>query len=146
MIENSIEVQISTLIELSEDLQAVLEQERSSLAERDLDALALATQRKTDLCGRIDAAVTALGPTPISEQLATLDKAQERRLQPLHTALVALAEANRNYNATNGKILHRSQQSVRELINMLSGTNSDVLYEQSGQTAARATGTAIAKA
>jgi len=146
MSEKSIEDHLGTLIELSSHLKDALAEERQSLADRDLTALAQATDEKTALCSQIDAAVAQLGPIPLSDQLSALAPAQQRALRPLHATLIALAEANRNFNAANGKIVHRSQQSVRELINMLSGTDSGVLYEQSGQTAVRSQGGAIAKA
>ena len=146
MSENLIERQLKTLIELSSNLNTVLNAERRSLAERDLQALAQATEEKTAVCRQIDTAVADLGPTPLSEQLAAQDPGLQRVLRPLHEKLTELAEVNRDYNAANGKILHRSQQSVRELISLLSGAEAEPLYEPSGQTAARSHGSAIAKA
>ena len=146
MSEKSIEVKITNLIELCTALKDVLAKERQCLADRDLEVLAQATQAKTALCAQIDAAVASLGPAPISEQLANLDPAEADAVRPLHSTLIALAQANRDYNAANGKIVHRSQQSVRELINMLSGSEAEVLYQQSGQTTVRSSGAAIAKA
>ena len=146
MSEKSIEDSITNLIELCTALKDVLVVERQSLADRDLEALAQATEAKTSVCKQIDAAVAGLGSMPISQQLATLDPAEADAVAPLHSTLIALAEANRDYNAANGKIVHRSQQSVRELINMLSGSEAGLLYEQSGQTRVRSSGAAIAKA
>ena len=146
MSENSIEDQIRILTELTERLNDVLTVERAALTDRDLAALADVTDNKVNLCRQIEIATQALGPTPLSEQIAQLQQANRSALEPLHKTLVAATDKSREYNAVNGKILHRSQQSVRELIKLMSGTDTDLLYGQRGQTMAKAQGTAIAKA
>ena len=53
-------------------------------------------------------------------------------LQRYDSILTALQQA-RDSNLVNGKLLARSQNSVREILNLLSGRRQDGLYSQSGQ-------------
>jgi flagellar biosynthesis/type III secretory pathway chaperone len=146
MSENSIEERIQILTALTEQLNDVLALERAALTDRDLAALTEATDNKVTVCKQIESATRDLGPLPLSEQLASLDAVDRAALEPLHKKLVAVSEKSREYNAVNGKIVHRSQQSVRELIKLMSGTDADLLYGESGQTLVKAKRTAIAKA
>ena len=146
MSENSIEDKIRVLTGLAEQLTCILAAERTALTERNLAALAEATDSKVAVCRQIETATRALGPTPLREQIAGLDEARRAALEPLHKKLVAASETSREYNAVNGKIVQRSQQSVRELIKLMSGTEADLLYGESGRTTANAQGIAIAKA
>lgn len=146
MLENSIEHKIRILTALTERLTELLAAERNALSERDLTSLADITENKVIVCKQIEAATHILGPESLSSQIANFDDTERATLEPLHKRLVSACEKSREYNAVNGKIVHRSQQSVRELIKLMSGTETELLYEESGQTRAKAQGTAIAKA
>jgi len=146
MLENSIEDKIRILTTLTERLTELLAAERTALTERDVTSLADITDNKVIVCKQIEAATQTLGSESLSNQIAKFDDAERATLEPLHKRLVAASEKSREYNAVNGKIVHRSQQSVRELIKIMAGTETDLLYGESGQTKAKAQGTAIAKA
>ncbi|MFT7651385.1 MAG: flagellar biosynthesis/type III secretory pathway chaperone [Candidatus Azotimanducaceae bacterium] len=63
------------------------------------------------------------------------------------TAHLALATKLRDSNLVNGKILNQSQNSIREIINILSGKRHNGLYGEAGQPMPDAnSGDAIAKA
>jgi flagella synthesis protein FlgN len=146
MSENLIEDHIVALTGLSDELAKILSAEKDALVSRDLDALAKLTETKQQLCSQIERQLQELGPEPLSKRIAALPDAQRRRLDPLHRTLVERASEIQNYNAVNGKIVRRSQQSVRELLNLMSGTDDGPLYGQQGQALGSAQGTAIARA
>jgi flagellar biosynthesis/type III secretory pathway chaperone len=108
------------------ELEALLEIERQALKARDLALLQSNTEAK-------EAVVNEL------KQLATRAAADRSTLpqgELLHKSMLDLARQVRDSNLVNGKILHRSQQSVREAINVLSGKTLDGLYGHSGQPTA----------
>jgi flagellar biosynthesis/type III secretory pathway chaperone len=87
----------------------------------------------------------------LREQIAALPESVRLMLEPAHAHLLELATKTRECNAVNGKILRRSQQSIRELMHLMSGKDTDALYSEQGYTAqgqppARSQGTAIARA
>jgi len=58
----------------------------------------------------------ALNGTPLRSALPPQLASGERdKVEPLHTLLTTLAWECRHYNAVNGKVIHRSRQSVAEL-------------------------------
>lgn len=142
---------VRQLTQLSGALLDALERERRALVERSLTALSSATAEKAELCAAIERAGADLGPTPLRQQIAVLPEAQRSTLEPEHEALSALVRETRDCNTVNGKVLRRSQQSVRELMHLMSGTDSDVVYSEHGYTPqgkplAGSQGSAIAKA
>ena len=150
MSENLLEYQIITLTELSARLAELLKTEKDALVDRDLEALAQLTDKKQHLCTQIERQLREMGPEPLSQRIAALPEAERSRLDPLHKTLVERARQTQDFNAVNGKIVRRSQQSVRELLNLMSGTDSGPLYGQQGHTLSSsessAQGTAIARA
>lgn len=154
MSENSSEVLdriIQRLAELSLELLNVLQSERRALIDRALPKLEAITVEKGTLCRAIDAAAAELGPLPLRHQIAELAQPHRARLAAAHERLLELAGDVQKSNAVNGKIVHRSQQSVRELMRLMSGTETDALYSAQGYQAQRpslagAPGTAIARA
>lgn len=116
---------------LSAQFQALLElldEERAALTAHDGAALDALTARKNDLCQTIAADLAAAPELTASQELGELDED--------HKTLLDLAQQARDSNLVNGKILHRSQQSVREILSILSGKSLDGLYGQSGQQTA----------
>jgi flagellar biosynthesis/type III secretory pathway chaperone len=141
---------IERVEQLSTTLLEVLHNERQALIARALPELQTLTDEKAELCGAMDAALADLGPTPLREQIAALPEARRTTLQLLHARLLESARSIQEWNAVNGKIVHRSQQSIRELMHLMSGTDTDALhsalYSAQGHSLTRSPGTAIAKA
>lgn len=146
MIEIQLEAQIRALRELSAALAELLEKEQRALIDRDLDGLHRITDEKLQICGQMERVLQEMGPEPLTERLAALPEASRAKLEPLHRSLLAEAARSRDSNAVNGKIIRRSQQSVRELLNLMSGTDTDLLYGEHGQARAKGQGAAIARA
>lgn len=101
---------------------------------------------KRSKCADIERQTLALGNTPLPEQARSADTSVLPELEQLHTSLLAKADQAQEYNAVNGKIVHRSQQSVRDLIHLISGMDAELLSGNQGQSMASAKETAIAKA
>ena len=146
--KHSIEESLARLISLYESLAEALAEERAGLAAQDLTEIAKAAEAKAAACGAIETITAELGPVPLSEQIVTLATARQAPAAELLSTLREIAADNRQSNITNGKILHRSQHVVRELIGLLSGVGPDtqLLYAASGQTQATASSGAIAEA
>ena len=138
--------QMISLTSDSEILCQLLLAEREALVSRDSVGLQEIIESKRSKCADIERATMALGTTPLPEQIRSADPNQIPELEHLHTSLLAKADQAQEYNAVNGKIVHRSQQSVRDLIHLISGMDAELLYGNQGQTMATAKGTAIAKA
>ena len=142
---------IDEALQLANELFETLRGERQALVARALPELERLTAEKARLCRQLDAAAARLGPAPLGEQIAALPPTSRGRLEPKHQLLHELAARTRKWNAVNGKIVHRSQQLVRELMHLMSGTDTDPLYSAQGYRAqgtslSRSPGTAIAKA
>ncbi len=118
----------------------LLEQERAALIAHDGAELEAVVGEKNRICQEI---ANRLAESPELTARQNFDE-----LDDDHKSLLNLAQLARDSNLVNGKILHRSQQSVREILSILSGKSLDGLYEQSGQqTAVPEPGsTAIARA
>lgn len=110
---------------ISADLQLLLQvlaAERIALIHHDTEELASITAQKQTICQAIQNTVQA---HPEAQSLFESDTG--------HKTITELALAAKESNIVNGKILHRSQQSVREILNILSGKSLEGLYGQSGQ-------------
>lgn len=118
----------------------LLERERAALIAHDGAELEAVVGEKNRVCQEI---ANRLAESPGLTGRQNFDE-----LDDDHKSLLNLAQLARDSNLVNGKILHRSQQSVREILSILSGKSLDGLYEQSGQqTAVPEPGsTAIARA
>ena len=117
-------------------LSQLLGQERQAIIDRDATALARIGEQKAVVCDQL----SEFGQTKpgIAEFLTWVPERWRDEFDADHKKLVDLAEATRDYNLVNGKILLRSQQFAREMLNIMSGkTHSGVggLYGQSGQQA-----------
>lgn len=137
---------LSELTTLSDDLCALLLQEREALVSSNRDGLKAIVDAKRAKCAEIERCTAALGTVPLREQIAQAEPGVVSELERLHKILLTRADQAQEYNAVNGKIVHRTQQSVRDLIHLISGKDADLLYSQQGQTMATAKGTAIARA
>lgn len=146
-----IERVLSDIERCTAELLEVLRDERQVLVARSLSELERLTAEKARLCQQLDAAVAGLGAVSLDEQIEALPPSWRSRLAPRREQLRALAAEVQKCNAVNGKIVHRSQQSVRELMHLMSGTDTEPLYSAQGYRAqgtpsGRSPGTAIAKA
>jgi flagellar biosynthesis/type III secretory pathway chaperone len=128
---DSLETRITALTELFSQLLDCLEEERGALRTRSLTALHAATEAKSLACAGIESALTGLG-APLVELIEKVDAASRTRLDALHRQLRELAREAKDSNAVNGRIIHRSQQSVRDLINILGDNHQDELYGEHG--------------
>jgi flagellar biosynthesis/type III secretory pathway chaperone len=132
------------------DLLSMLDQERLALISHDGVSLDDCVAKKHALCKTIDqyvraapelASIMAAAANPETDANATLE------LDADHKSLLDLVITARDSNLVNGKILHKSQQSLREILGILSGKSLDGLYGQSGQQTATGPGnSAIARA
>ena len=146
MSENELKNQIIPLTRASDSLSALLDTQRAALAQRNLDALTTIVGEKQALCSEIESLSKAFSSTGIADRIAAAPEAERQKLAQLHNSLRDSANRAQEYNAVNGKILQRSQQSTRELIHLISGTDADLLYGDRGRTSATVKGTAIASA
>ena len=128
-----------TLETLFQALITLLNDERDALIHHDGERLESLSAEKLKVCNHISLqleASPALGQK--IAQAAAADSQAESEFDPSHVLLAQLATQARDYNLVNGKILHRSQQSVREILGIMSGQSIDGLYGQSGQQDAKA--------
>ncbi len=141
---------LEQLIEQFALLKQVLADESDALERRDPDALLRAAGTKHECAvqiGRLEDQMSrSLNGKSLRSALAHLDQAERDKLEPLHTSLTTLAWACRHYNAVNGKVIHRSRQSVAELARILSGTNADSTYTARGTQRAYSDGLPITHA
>ena len=118
------------------ELLKCLETERAALIAHDGQALDACVAHKQALCASIAEGFAAAPELTAELQRAAGGPDGPDELDEDHKTLLELAIAARDYNLVNGKILHRSQQSVREILGILSGKSLDGLYGQSGQQSA----------
>lgn len=154
--ENSPEDDKNPAAQLREHFNALLEcleQERAALVAHDGNALDICVAHKQALCERIaktleNAPALAAALQRAAASQANADPQSSSELDEDHKSLLELAITARDSNLVNGKILHRSQQSVREILGILSGKSLDGLYGQTGQqnAASASAGHAIARA
>lgn len=124
----------SALETLFQALIALLNDERDALIHHDGARLEALSAKKLEVCNHINeqlAAAPALGQK--IARAAARETQADSQFDPSHVLLAQLATQARDYNLVNGKILHRSQQSVREILGIMSGQSIDGLYGQSGQ-------------
>lgn len=129
-----IEQQVSRLLGALQELLSEIATERDCLANRDADQLADSTRRKALLIEQVNQRTAEL-PAPLPELVAKATGDQRRKLEAHHTSLIELAEQAKDSNAVNGKIIARSQQSARELLAMMTASETAGLYGSSGQSA-----------
>ena len=126
---------LHTLETLTADYQALLaslEEERDALRGRSYEALASATQLKSEVCARIEQRLNDM-PMALADWVEAESERNEK-VELLHTRLCAVAREAKDFNAVNGKVISRSQQSVRELIGVFNGHDPHALYGAHGAT------------
>ncbi|MEM9623825.1 MAG: flagellar export chaperone FlgN [Pseudomonadota bacterium] len=114
-------------------LSQLLDDERDALSRHDTDALAALLEAKMVVLKQLQD--PAFGPA-LAEQISITPAAERAELEARHSSALVLARQVRDSNLVNGKVLHRSQKSVSDLLNILSGKSLDGLYGTSGQTVA----------
>lgn len=131
---------LEALIQQFTLLKQTLADESDALDRRDPDALLAAAGAKQACAVQIgqleDQLARELGGTRLREMIPRLGANERAIVEPLHTSLTTLAWQCRHYNAVNGKVIHRSRQSVAELARILSGTDADSTYTARGTTRA----------
>ena len=128
----------SALETLFRSLIAVLNDERDALIHHDGERLEALSSQKLDVCNHISQRLASAPALGQKIARAAADETQaDAQFDPSHVLLAQLATQARDYNLVNGKILHRSQQSVREILGIMSGQSIDGLYGQSGQQDAK---------
>ena len=147
---NALKDTLALLVDEFARLQDILSNESDALVRRDADALLAAAGAKHDCAvaiGRLeDRLSAAVAGASLRDVLKQAPAAERAELEPLHTSLTTLAWACRHYNAVNGKVIHRSRQSVAELARILSGTDADSTYTARGTTRAFGDGMPITQA
>ena len=145
---SDIDRELATLLEADfRALIALLDTEREALINHDAEALQNCVGTKNEVCQRIASSLASPGGKTLAQAIAGRSPEEldtdHKRLE----TLVNLARSARDANLVNGKILHRSQQSLREILTILSGKTLDGLYGQTGQQdAVQSGGHAIAEA
>ena len=122
-----------TLTEFSSLLQAmtrVLDEERQALESRDATALSTTTIQKNEICA--DLAHPRFGEA-LHTGMADLPADERAECERDHIEALSKLEKIKDSNLVNGKILNRSQNSVREILHLLSGRSPNGLYGESGQ-------------
>ncbi len=127
---------LEALVDQFTRLKQTLADEGDALSHRDPDALLNAAGEKHACAVQIGQLEEQLARdsrgTPLRALLADCEPSEREILEPLHTSLMTLAWECRHYNAVNGKVIHRSRQSVAELARILSGTDADSTYTARG--------------
>jgi len=127
---------IEQLIEQFTLLETILGNERTALEQRHCNDLLDATDRKHACAvqiGQLEAQLErVLNGARLRDMLNLLTPDERGQLEPLHTSLTRVATQCRHHNAVNGKVVHRSRQSVAELARILSGTDADSIYTARG--------------
>jgi len=146
-VSNELTQTLHLLIDAFASLKDILSNESDALERRDPDALiaaAAAKQTSAESIGRMEERLShALNGVALRDYLRHAAAAEREKLEPLHTSLTTLAWECRHYNAVNGKVIHRSRQSVAELARILSGTDADSTYTARGTTRAFGDGMSI---
>ena len=123
----------STLEELNnllDTIQTVLLEEREALENRNVESLSQCTEQKNLVLESLSA--TKFG-TDLQAKIQELPEEQRTECETVHTETLSRLKEIQDFNLVNGKILNRSQNSVREILHLLSGRASDGLYGESGQ-------------
>ena len=135
---NDLKDALVLLVDQFARLRDILSNESDALVRRDADGLLAAACDKQDCADAItrleNRLSAALNGITLRDVLKHAPAAERAKLEPLHTSLTTLAWECRHYNAVNGKVIHRSRQSVAELARILSGTDADSTYTSRGTT------------
>lgn len=128
------------------ELQKVLIAERAALRANDHGALAAVVERKQAVLSSIHSQTKELGPTPLQSLINGMPAEHLADLEQRHSLLLQQATNAREYNAVNGKIIARSQQSLQALIALTSGAADELVYSERGEAQGNAGSTSFAQA
>ena len=133
---------LEQLVEQLEMFNELLRAEQKALRDRDTLGLEATSEAKLAL----GQALTGLSLGDMLDQIAAMPAETRQTCEALHTKAVELARSARDSNTVNGIILRRTQQSLGEVINILSGRTQNALYDPDGQKTGSANHQTIAKA
>jgi len=143
---------------LLESLVSVLEQENDALKSNNSTQLESVVQTKVELLQAIEAnamerseCLSSLGHTPddsgINTWLQQLNEKGRSEQKINWLTLKNTLESCKNANAVNGKIVHRSQRQVEQLLGIMRGQqHNQKIYDQSGGQSAVLSNRSIAQA
>lgn len=134
------------LIALFAALQEALISERAALQEDDAQALQTAVEAKQANLSAIHETAPDLRLDELGALIAALAPADRKEAELRHNLLVQQAAAAKEYNAVNGKIVRRSQQSVQGVLSLMTGTDDALTYSERGDTQRTTGASAYAKA
>lgn len=123
---------LTSLEQRADNLARVLDEERTALEQRDFDKLEQCAEEKITACEALQA--DWFGPS-LSDKIASLPETERIACTSQHAAVLNKIAALRDANLVNGKVLNRSQNSLREILNLVSrrGSSQGALYGESGQ-------------
>ena len=127
---------LDRLVPLLSELRDTLENERAALIARNPDDITSSSERKNVL-----AAELARVQTELAGQGIDLAKSET-----VHNSVRTLLTECHEQNLVNGRIVRRSQQSVRELARILTGHEAEPLYDARGTQRVSPQGTSITEA
>jgi len=141
---------LEVLIAHCEALERCLARETEALPSRDLMQLGACAEEKEHIARMVRAAEkpldALLAGRTVREFIAEVGGASQSALETRHARLKALAENCRHQNAVNGKVIHRTRQSLAELARILSGHDADPIYTARGTTRPTSDGHSLALA
>ena len=137
---------LQALQQLYLKLLPVLAAERSALTTIDTDGLGSAVSEKQQVLSEIHDATRALGPQRISVQIAGAASTERPALEELAASLKHLATEAQESNRVNGKVVARSQKSLRELMAVLHGQQPESIYGEHGEPRHLRAGAPVAQA
>lgn len=120
-------MQLAAITEQLEALAGVLSAEREALETRAYDDLEAISEAKRALC-------ESLAQPEIVALLQRLSE-DPTNCDPAHDSLRGTLESLRDANLINGRLLTRNQNTLREIIGIVSGHAGAELYSESGQPA-----------
>ena len=123
-------------------LTVQLKAENAALTDKSFEELGSVCRAKLDCCHTIRDLESALGEVPLAQQVS---ESGDPKLEQAHSLLLAHAREAQDYNAVNGKIIQRAQQSTLELLQLIGGRDMAPLYGESGHTTATTDGAPIAQ-
>ncbi len=128
---------IERLIGHATDLQGALESESDALAAADFQRIADAASHKDSITRALEhtqrSLEASLSGRSLRDTIAAASPSVHAELEPLHTLLKDRLDQCRHRNAVNGKVVHRSRQSIAELSRILTGTHAAPTYTATGR-------------
>ena len=113
---------------------------------QELDAFQAAVQHKQALLTALHQVSASLPKAPLDEQIAAAPAEQQPQLEELQTTLKLLTREAQESNRVNGKVVARSQKSLRELMQLLLGNQPDQIYGEHGEPRPLRGGVPVAEA